>query len=100
MRWTRDEFVVLLAFYFKYPRASQTDSHADCIRLAAALGRTPGAVDSQLRNIDYDLVRNTGDRHVSSNLHDILNEFRDNIPAVYREANRLVRHNTWGLPRF
>lgn len=100
MRWTREEFVVLLAFYFKYPRASHTDSHADCIGLAGALQRTPSAVDSQLRNIDYDLVRQSGDRHVSIHLLEILNEFKDDIPSVYREANRIVRANGWGLSRF
>jgi hypothetical protein len=100
MRWTRDEFVVLLAFYFKYPRASHTDSHSDCIRLAGALERTPSAVDSQLRNLDYDLVRNSGDRHVSTHLQAVLNEFKDDIKATYREANRVVRDQGWELPRF
>lgn len=100
MQWTRDEFVVLLAFYFKYPRASHTDSHADCIRLAEALGRTPSAIDSQLRNIDYDLVRNTGDRHVSAQLYDLLEEFKSDLKATYREANRVVRANGWELPPF
>lgn len=100
MRWARDEYVVLLAFYFKYPRASHTDSHPDCIRLAGALGRTPSAIDSQLRNLDYDLVRNTGDRHVSAHLQALLNEFKDDIKATYREANRVVRAHEWEFPRF
>lgn len=100
MQWSRDEFVVLLAFYFRYPRPSHTDSHADCIRLADALGRTPSAVDSQLRNIDYDLVRGTGDRHVSVHLSEILGEFRDDIPKAYREANRIIRAKGWNFPLF
>jgi hypothetical protein len=100
MRWTRDEFVVLLAFYFKYPRASHTDSHPDCILLAAALGRTPSAIDSQLRNLDYDLVRSSGDRHVSAHLLALLNQFKDDIKATYREANSVVLAHGWGLPRF
>jgi hypothetical protein len=100
MQWTRDEFVVLLAFYFKYPRASHTDSHADCIALAAALGRTPSAVDSQLRNIDYDLLRSSGDRHVSAHLAALLNEFKDDIRETYREANTVVQAHGWDLPRF
>lgn len=100
MRWTRDEFVALLAFYFKYPRASHTNSHADCIRFATALGRTPAAVDSQLRNIDFDLVRQSGDRHVSADLQALLEEFKDNITALYREANTIVRANHWAFPRF
>jgi hypothetical protein len=100
MRWTRDQLVVLLAFYFKYPRASHTDSHADCIALATALGRTPSAVDSQLRNLDYDLVRGSGDRHVSADLLEVLNEFKDDIKGAYREANRIVRAQEWNFPRF
>lgn len=100
MRWSRDELLVLLAFYFKYPRASHTDSHADCIRLATELQRTPSAVDSQLRNLDYDLVRQAGDRHVSTELQAILDEFKDDIRATYREANKVVRDHGWNLPPF
>lgn len=100
MKWTQEELSVLIAFYFKYPRASHTDSHADCISLAKVLGRTPGAIDSQLRNIDYGLVRKSGDRHVSINLQNLLNQLKDDISETYQVANRIVHARGWDLPRF
>jgi hypothetical protein len=92
--------IVLLAFYFRYPRASHTDSHKDCQQLAEVLERTPGAVDNQLRNIDVDLLRSVGDRHVSSRLGELLDYYKTNITNLYREANAIVRKNKWKLPRF
>ncbi|MDQ3819150.1 MAG: hypothetical protein M3362_15945 [Acidobacteriota bacterium] len=98
--WTDDELIVLLAFYFRYPRASHTDSHADCQRLAKALKRSPGAVDNQLRNIDVDLVRSVGDRHVSRRLGELLDHHKINVPSLYREANEIIRRKKWRLPTF
>lgn len=99
-QWTDDELTVLLAFYFRYPRSSHTDSHADCRRLASALSRTPGAVDNQLRNIDFDLVRGTSDRHVSQSLARLLNQKKDNLSGLYREANRILRRRRWRFSNF
>jgi hypothetical protein len=99
-QWSAEELIVLLAFYFRYPRASHTDSHADCRRLARALRRTPGAVDNQLRNIDFDLVRGTADRHVSSLLAQLLDRHRGNLTELYREANRILRQRRWRFQRF
>ena len=99
-QWSEDELVVLLAFYFRYPRASHTDSHADCKRLAQALGRTPGAIDNQLRNIDFDLVRHTSDRHVSILLDQLLDRHKGNLPELYREANHILRRKEWIFPNF
>lgn len=99
-RWNEDELLVLLAFYFRYPRSSHTDSHADCKRLARALRRTPGAVDNQLRNVDFDLVRHTSDRHVSQLLEQLLDRHKDNLSDLYREVNRILRQRRWGFPRF
>ena len=99
-QWTEQELVVLLAFYFRYPRSSHTDSHADCIRLARALHRTPGAVDNQLRNIDFDLIRRTSDRHASKLLGQLLDRHKDNLPELYREANRIITEERWRFPSF
>lgn len=99
-RWSDDQLIVLLAFYFRRPRAEHTDSHPRCIQLANAIGRTPGAADNQMRNIDYDLVRTAGDRHCSVRLGQLLNLHRSNLTALYREANRVVRRTGWTLPRF
>ena len=99
-RWTDEEFIVLLAFYFRYPRSSHTDSHQDCQMLAQALERTPGAVDNQLRNIDYDLVRQVDDRHVSQRLWELLSLYKDNLRDLYSEGNRILARWGSGFPRF
>lgn len=99
-RWSDDELVVLLAFYFRYPRLSHTDSHPDCQRLARVLGRSAGAVDHQLRNIDFDLVRQTADRHCSQRLAQLLNQYKDNLPYLYSEANSILERRNWGFPHF
>jgi len=99
-RWSDDELLVLLAFYFRFPRPSHTDSHADCRRLARVIGRTPGAVDNQLRNIDVDLIRAAGDRHVSNRLAELLDEHKHNLTHLYRQANIALRRRRWRLNRF
>lgn len=99
-QWAEDELIVLLAFYFRYPRPSHTDSHADCICLARALGRTPGAIDNQLRNIDVDLVRHTSDRHVSRLLAQLLARHKNNLPTLYREANHVLGQRRWRFSNF
>lgn len=98
--WNDDQIIVLLAFYFRYPRKSHTDSNSDCQLLAAALGRTPGAVDQQLRNIDFDLVRQTGNRHVSQNLANLLDQVKDNLLDLYQNANAIIQRNSWNFPLF
>ncbi len=98
--WAYDELLVLLAFYFRYPRPSHTDSHSDCQLLASVLGRSPAAVDHQLRNIDFDLIRATADRHVSRRLSELLDSHRDNLPHLYRQANEALERNGWVFPRF
>ena len=98
--WPDDQLIVLLAFYFRYPRKSHTDSHPDCQRLASALGRTPGAVDQQLRNLDYDLVRQTADRHVSQRLAILLDQYKDNLLNLYQDANAIIHRNVWNFPAF
>ena len=98
--WSDDELIVLLAFYFRYPRLSQTNSHLDCQRLANVLGRTAGAVDHQLRNIDFDLVRKSADRHCSQRLASLLVRYKDNLPSVYKDANEVLDSNNWNFPHF
>lgn len=99
-RWSDDEFIVLLAFYFRYPRSSHTDSHPDCQKLARTLGRTPGAIDNQLRNIDFDLVHQTSDRHCSQRLAQLLDQYKDNLPTLYQAANAILQRNGWRFSRF
>lgn len=98
--WADDELLVLLAFYFRYPRPSHTDSHADCKLIAAVLGRSPGAVDQQLRNIDFDLIRASADRHVSRRLSVLLDTHKDNLPPLYRQANQALTRNGWAFKTF
>jgi len=99
-RWSDDEIIVLLAFYFRYPRLAHTDSHPDCQRLARILGRSAGAVDNQLRNIDFDLMRRTADRHCSRRLAELLEQYKDNLPILYREANVILQRKGWDFPNF
>jgi hypothetical protein len=100
MRWTDDQLIVLLAFYYRTPQPEQTDSHIRCQQFAHAIGRTPGAVDSQLRNVAYDLARHVGDRHVSRKLAALHDLHKDDLPGLYRMANRILRRTGWAYPRF
>lgn len=99
-RWSDDDLVVLLAFYFRYPRSSHTDSHPDCQGLARVLGRSASAVDHQLRNIDFDLVRQAADRHCSQRLAQFLNQYKDNLPHLYSEANSILERRNWEFLHF
>ena len=94
-RWSSDELIVVLAFYFKSARFEQTDSHPECQKLAKAIGRSAGAVDQQIRNIDYELVRQAGDRHVGPTLSQLYEEYKDDIPNLYRTAKDVLDRNGW-----
>lgn len=52
-RISRDEWIVLLDYFFHSPEPTHTDSHPECRRLAQNIGRSSQTVDSSLRNLMY-----------------------------------------------
>lgn len=92
-RWTRDQDLVLLDYYFTSPENTHTDSHPDCQGLAALLGRTPSAVDMRLRNLK-SVHQGPGLPHASNALREILNEFgrnRAQLKGLASSARRRLR---------
>lgn len=51
-RWTPSEIAVLVAIYFSNDFVIGDDSRLECQTIAAAINRTPSAIDRQWRNID------------------------------------------------
>ena len=49
--YTEDEWTVLLYYFLNRPEPEHTDSHPSLQAFARSIGRTPGSVDSSLRNI-------------------------------------------------
>jgi len=50
MRWTREELLVVLNFYFKIPFGKVSSKQPAVIALAAKMGRTPGSISMKVGN--------------------------------------------------
>src|SRR5579872_5914074 len=51
--WTDEDIIIAMEFYYTCPERMHTDSHAMCRELAKMLGKSPGALDTIIRNIKF-----------------------------------------------
>ena len=99
-KWADDEMIVVLAFYFSYPRKSQVYNHPDCENFAAAIGRSRCAVDNQATHIHDDLNQKKPEQQCSKRLAELLDRYKDNLPLLFKEANEILERNKWDFPVF
>ncbi|MBU1625852.1 hypothetical protein KKB18_00630 [bacterium] len=92
--------ILLLAFYFSFPRKSHVYRHPDCLNLANAIGRSGCAVDNQTINIFNDLTQKTPDILCSRRLSELLHQYKDNLPLLFDKANKILENNNWNYPTF
>lgn len=91
--WTDEHLTVLMAVFIAQPFAAGDDSNPRCRRMAAALGRKPGAIDNQWRNIKYHLFRldkyGVADRHVGQNVKNVVDQYRTDLSGLRRDARNI-----------
>lgn len=83
---SRDEWIVLLDYFFHSPEPTHTDSHPECKRLADELGRRPGTVDSSLRNLKSIHTGARGRTHAASTARDVYNAYKNRRSQLRKEA--------------
>src|SRR2546427_12701320 len=86
-RLTREEWIVLLDYFFEFPEPSHTDSHPACRAMARAIGRPAGTIDSSLRDLMY--VHTNGARgrpNIAEEGRRIYREFRHDRTRLHSEA--------------
>ena len=99
-KWTDDEMIVVLAFYFTYPRKSQVYNHPDCENFAKSIGRSRCAVDNQATHIHDDLNLKKPDQQCSKRLAELLEQYKDNLPLLFETANKILEKKGWIFPSF
>jgi len=95
-KWTEDEIVLALEYYYGCPENMHTDSHASCQKRAGVLGRSPGALDKILRNIKQAETGGAGLEHASSLIRQLVSEYAGN-PKQLKEDAAAIRGKR-GLP--
>ncbi len=85
-RLTEEEWVVLLDYFFQSPEPTHTDSHPLCHQLAQLLGRTPGSVDSSLRNIKSIHTGAAGFTHASKLARDVYESHATDLATLHLRA--------------
>jgi hypothetical protein len=65
---------VILDFYYRMPEPAHTDSHPECQHFSKLLGRSPGTVDSSLRNLKT-IDQGPGLSHIATTGIEVYREF-------------------------
>ncbi len=94
---------MLLALFVAQPFKAGDDQTATCQTIAAKLGRKPGAVDAQWRNVKYHLYRldlyGVPDRHVGENVKAVVDKYRTDLKKLRTDARDTIRKHKLGLMR-
>ena len=83
---SHDEWIVLLDYFFRSPEPTHTDSHPKCKRLAEQIGRSPGTVDSSLRNLKSIHTGLHGRTHAAATARTVYDEYKDKLALLRRDA--------------
>jgi len=95
IEWSRYELIIAMEFYYQCPERMHTDSHAKCKEVAELIDRTPGALDSTIRNIKFEDTGDVGRPHASQAIRNLVEEFRDNRQGLLAEAAKIRADNGW-----
>lgn len=50
--WSESDLILAMEFYYTCPERMHTDAHDKCAEIAETLGRSSGALDRIIRNIN------------------------------------------------
>lgn len=82
--YSRDEWIVLLYYFYNCPEPTQTDSHPALQAFAGGFGRTVGSIDKQMRTIK-SYVAAAGLTHGAKTMRAVVDRYQ-NKPAALRIA--------------
>src|SRR5689334_19193465 len=95
-RWTEDELILAIEFYYTCDERMHTDAHVMCQEIAALTNHTASALDRVLRNIKYADLGQAGLPHVSQMARRLVNRYRNNQGALRADAARVRAANGLG----
>ncbi len=87
---SEEEWVILLDYFFTNPEPTHTDSHPLCQQLARLIGRSPGTVDSSLRNLKAIHTGTAGLSHGSRVARRIYERYHDQQQNLHDSAQGLT----------
>jgi hypothetical protein len=94
-KWTNNEIVLAMEYFYQCPEPMHTDSHVMCRKMAALLDRSPSALDKILRNIKQAHTGIAGLPNASSLIRDLDKRYRNDRQGLLQEAARIRRENGW-----
>jgi len=83
---SRDEWIVLLDYFFRSPEPTHTDSHPECRKLAVSIGRSPSTVDFSLRNLKSVRTAAHGMPHVAATARRVYSRYHNRLSNLQQEA--------------
>lgn len=101
--WSDEQLTVLMALFVSQPFYAGDDSTETNALISQEIGRDPGAVDRQWRNMrDYllrlDLPEHGGkDLKVGENVKAVVDRYRSDFAALRRDALRIMEEENWNL---
>jgi len=94
MRWSREEIFVLVTIFHSSSFSIGDDEREECRRIAAAIDRSPSAVDRQWRNI-ADVKKGRKGLRVTKLISECLVDYMED-PKASRELTMLIcRQRGW-----
>ena len=84
--YSRDEWLVLLNYFYSQVEPTHTDNHAQLVAFAGSIGRTPGSVDANLRTIKKALTQAAGFDHGASTMRNVVQQYWIKRPQLAQDA--------------
>jgi hypothetical protein len=76
-RWSDDQYILALEFYYTCDERMHTDSHSTCQVVAHEIGKGPRALDLIIRNIKYaDTNGAAGMPNAAKRIFELVEEYR------------------------
>jgi len=85
-RYSRDEWIVLLDYFYSEPEPTHTDSHPQLVDFARRLRRPPGSVDANLRTIKLALTKSAGFEHGARLMREVVSKYRHDRGTLSSDA--------------
>jgi hypothetical protein len=95
MRWTRDQLIIAIEFYYICPERMHTHDHAKCKEIANVIGRSAGALEKIIRNIKSADTGRHGLVDASQLIYQLVGNYKHNLPLLHSHADEVRARRNW-----
>lgn len=96
-RYSRDEWIVLVNYFFAQPESTHTDSHPALVEFADSIGRVPSSVDRNLRTVKMYWTKSAGLEHGAQTMREVVDEYKSDFERLKQDASQALGRIPTGL---